>query len=76
MSAATVTQRTTSATKRKKVHHYYPKDDILRSVVDGVKIMALCGARGRIVADPVGTGQGGTPNTCPRCAERYELLRS
>lgn len=57
------------------VHHWVPKADILRSMVDDVEVTALCGDRAVYHSDRYTSGLGGSPNICPACNDIYRTLR-
>ncbi len=53
-----------------KYSHYVKKEDIMRSAVDGVPAVALCGKKWLPNRDPE------KYPICPRCVEMMDMLKS
>ncbi len=53
-----------------KNSHYVKKEDIMRSAIDGVPAVALCGKTWMPNRDPE------KYPICPRCVEMMEMLKS
>jgi hypothetical protein len=79
MSATTATEARTTLTRRSSgrptVFHHCRKDAITESIVTGIEIPTLCGARIRVGDANPGAHRGGSAVVCPKCSDIYDGLR-